>query len=1241
MSTNKALFNKEKMIFYTANAFIQDLIHDMLKLTDRPKGAFNASARVVQNWLSTKIVAVGAKSPTSVQKGNFFSGGKPKIGMSGGGPELLKEAAEAYEDGTLKKFLGNLEGVYSSDELFFELMETLITYNLLIQLNGQVTVKENPVFFTTTATLTAAENKCYSFETLIIDFEKVRELSTPHLMDDDEEMGGVVKEEDDDEEDDDEMCNVQEDGQAEEWPIVQYEGGIFFHGKIYENVQVQYFNKNKLFYEEYDTMLDSRIQSCWPPIKIEGLKRLSKSNKLERWEAVNTNIRLFIQLDELGVIIIYPYKAMASKAPNLPDIQLVWYGTDGEEISTHFYNANSANYLFQFSPTGHQYATTMMSCNAQQQLSDWLIFNYAPENIRKQLFGYNFYVNDQGKKLKVIDITEGPAGNVLSIEAMEIDDGEDDDMDMDDDDDDDDDDAKKIETFLIGKFEEGKISLTNSLGEKISRTRKEEEEKKKEEDIEKIVNECKQNAEDEEVVTNSGEQGGGGGGEKIPQLASVSITWMVLIGVQVFNTPLSQYIRNFKESVINDTTSSLKWENTLAKLQYEHLWPYMSIRELTTGAEAQSFGWQKRIKPTGPINLKAANNSAFDSDFMKAFKKFMRDPARRNEGLKGIFGSCDDAKNKPVCTYIADINKRRMGITESKSGGIETTKDTIWEVMKRNNDCFPSEDYQDTKQKWVDRGNYFTSGERKTDKYLINNAIGISSRGRSLPYLDNMDNNWFCPITSSIDPQATCKMTDNKPLEWNSYKSAMEWGKMDVTVGISGESPDLERIGCSLKYRIKLEPNFTRIDSSTGVVYNRNQTVSEPQVSHKKELKIGQEILLGEVGGIDNSEFTIKLGDDVSKETDAKNSLLKLISTTTLLLDKDIKGYMGLMKKIKIPLIKPKYYYVAANPQQANSVGAEEVTLSQAYTSPFGGIHAMRRDFPLLKGGEVKKITKSASKGINPSLFFIDNHLQKNDRVIKIEINDIPVDREKLYGMRAALQDQVTKARSINFGSKCKKKYLIFVCVFNIENGKIGLVPHDSISNSLQKFPENDIWTLEKGEEAYRIRREIAAAASTKLTGDQIQEFGGVMSNGGYVGDIYKAGQNLPIYMKNMRRTPANIVGTTPSILPPDQGRVMLGNDQPSSIRAMVMALYAKGDINKKSIVGYMPVDGYFVVASPNGGDWTSAEGGAKRKKRKKKKTKKRKTKKRKRKKIKTRRRNKKRGTKKNNKKRRVTRHKK
>jgi len=143
--------------------------------------------------------------------------------------------------------------------------------------------------------------------------------------------------------------------------------------------------------------------------------------------------------------------------------------------------------------------------------------------------------------------------------------------------------------------------------------------------------------------------GMGGGGKKMPKSASVSITWMVLIGVQVFNTPLSQYIREFKMEAINDATGTIKWKDTLAQLQYEHLWPYMTIRGLTTGAQAQSFGWQKRIKSTGSINLKASF-SAFDSDLMKAFKNFMRDSRRREEGLNGIFGSCDDAKDKPDCT---------------------------------------------------------------------------------------------------------------------------------------------------------------------------------------------------------------------------------------------------------------------------------------------------------------------------------------------------------------------------------------------------------------------------------------------------------------------------------------------------------------------------------------------------------------------------------------------------------------
>jgi len=924
----------------------------------------------------------------------------------------------------------------------------------------------------------------------------------------------------------------------------------------------------------------------------------------------------------------------------------------------------SANFLFRDEINGRQYARTMISCSVQKQLSDWLIFNYGSENIREQLFGYNFYVHTQDGKLKVIDVNEDPlTGEVLSIDAMK-------------------DDLRRTydrsnfwkipineirQPTQLGNIS-GSIPLTNSLDEEISLFPNVSEEEEEVDDIMRHdadgllqgrstvslqggINFDNQ-MQDQISIGNSSLGSGfgmGGGGKKMPKSASVSITWMVLIGVQVFNTPLSQYIREFKMEAINDATRTIKWKDTLAQLQYEHLWPYMTIRGLATSAEGQNFGWKKTIKATGSINLKSTF-SAFDSDLMDAFKKFMRDPNRRDEGLNGIFGSCDSAKNNPNCTYIAKVEKkgkkiRRMGVVESKSGGgIETTNDTIWEIMKRDNTCFPDPNGSEPgiKEEWEARGNYFTSGKRVSAKYLINNAIGISSRGRSTPYLDNMDNNWFCPITSSIDPQATCQMTGNDPLEWNSYKSGMEWGKMDVTVGISGESTDLARNNCSLKYRITLEPNFTSIDSSTGIVLNAQGVEVAPQVSHKKQLKIGKEILLGEVGGIDNSAFTINLGDDVSRETDAKNSLLKLLRTTTSLLSKDIKGYMGLMKKIKIPLIEPRYYYVAANPdnpQQANSVGAELVTLSQAYSTPFDGIHAMRRNFPLPTGPD-KKIKKKISDGINPSLFFMDNPLQENDRVIKINIDDITVNREKLNAMKSALQEQVTLARKINFGSKKKIKNLVFVCVFSVANGQIGLVPHDSISNSAKKFPKDDIWTSEEGTEAYNIRRTIAAAASTKLTGDQIQEFGGVMANGGYVGNIYKAGENLPIY--SGRGSKKKQVGVTPSILPPNQGRVMLGNDQPSSIRAMVMALYAQGDINKKSIVGYMPVDGYFVVASPNGGVWSDTAmaidqgGGAKRKKRKKKKTKKRKKRK-----IKTKRRNKKRGTKKNNKKRRITRHKK
>ena len=67
---------------------------------------------------------------------------------------------------------------------------------------------------------------------------------------------------------------------------------------------------------------------------------------------------------------------------------------------------------------------------------------------------------------------------------------------------------------------------------------------------------------------------------------------MVLIAFKYLIHHL-QYIREFKESVINDTTGTIKWENTLAQLQYEHLWPYMTIRGLTTSAEGQNFDGKK------------------------------------------------------------------------------------------------------------------------------------------------------------------------------------------------------------------------------------------------------------------------------------------------------------------------------------------------------------------------------------------------------------------------------------------------------------------------------------------------------------------------------------------------------------------------------------------------------------------------------------------------------------------------
>ena len=158
-----------------------------------------------------------------------------------------------------------------------------------------------------------------------------------------------------------------------------------------------------------------------------------------------------------------PLQSNGVYAFGFPDIRLVWYGTDGNLIGINDYEAHSANFLFRDEINGRQYARTMISCSVQKQLSDWLIFNYGSENIREQLFGYNFYVYTQYGKLKVIDVNEDPNGEVLSIEAMR--EGPSPNFD-----------TQQILTIPISEIRQptqlgnisGSIPLTNSLDEEIS-----------------------------------------------------------------------------------------------------------------------------------------------------------------------------------------------------------------------------------------------------------------------------------------------------------------------------------------------------------------------------------------------------------------------------------------------------------------------------------------------------------------------------------------------------------------------------------------------------------------------------------------------------------------------------------------------------------------------------------------------------------------------------------------------------
>jgi hypothetical protein len=83
------------------------------------------------------------------------------------------------------------------------------------------------------------------------------------------------------------------------------------------------------------------------------------------------------------------------------------------------------------------------------------------------------------------------------------------------------------------------------------------------------------------------------------------------------------------------------------------------------------------------------------------------------------------------------------------------------------------------------------------------------------------------------------------------------------------------------------------------------------------------------------------------------------------------------------------------------------------------------------------------------------------------------------------------------------------------------------------------------------LRRLILESSFVKGLGDFLQEGSGFVENSGY--------EAIPL-----------TIPVSPFIRPPNDGRLQLNNDRPSSVRAILLVLYGKGDINPNVIAGFL-----------------------------------------------------------------------
>jgi hypothetical protein len=93
------------------------------------------------------------------------------------------------------------------------------------------------------------------------------------------------------------------------------------------------------------------------------------------------------------------------------------------------------------------------------------------------------------------------------------------------------------------------------------------------------------------------------------------------------------------------------------------------------------------------------------------------------------------------------------------------------------------------------------------------------------------------------------------------------------------------------------------------------------------------------------------------------------------------------------------------------------------------------------------------------------------------------------------------------------------------------------------------------------LRSRILSISFQKLMGDFLQELNGVVNTD---------------FNRTLTKSNKLIVDT-------NQLRLFIGNDRPSSIRAILLTLYGTGDINPNSISGFMNQQGYYFLALRNG----------------------------------------------------------